>query len=147
MKISDKNNSLDMTIARYEFPDDTTDEYASNWLVVQLLVYETKGSWVTESSCLLTYEARSLAGWLNQINKGNLQTKEVSFLEPILAFSVVESNQEKILRVHLFDNVRPVWAVGEDEYLIDFALSEIDLKSASDDLRKQLEKYPQRAVK
>jgi hypothetical protein len=147
MKIFDKDNSLDIRIARYEFPNASSDLYALNWLVIQLFVSDAKGSWVTESSCLLTSEVRHLADWFDQINDGDLRTKEISFLEPTIAFSIKDSAQEGILRVHLSTEVFPVWAVGQDEYLIDFRMSEVDFQAASESLRKQLEKYPQRAIK
>ena len=146
MKITEKDNSFELSIAGYEYPNALAEPYDSNWLIIKISVSTSQGAWNVTDPCLLTYEASHLADWLEKINSGNFREVECGFLEPVVSFNVIDDNGKKLLRIRFMLEALPDWAHGQDEYSIEFTLSELNLKSASENLRKQLEKYPQRAA-
>lgn len=147
MKFTDKDISFELSIVRYEFPNAVTELYDSNWLVIQLNLSDSQGAWNVTNPCLLTYEVSRLANWFEKINSGNFTEVKCDFMEPVISFHVVDHDRQKLLRIRFMIESIPTWAQSQDEYFMEFALSEINLKLASDDLRKQLEKYPKRAIR
>lgn len=145
LKFTEKNNCFELLIFGYQFPAMAYEPYDSNWLIVQLNVSTVKGAWSIAEPCLLTYEVSRLANWFEKIGSGNFEEKECVFLEPVISFLVTESDQMKLLRVRFALEAHPPWAYEQNEYFVEFTLSEVDLLMASKDLRKQLEKYPQGA--
>ncbi len=145
MKLTGKENSLELSVVGYQFPDAVSEPYDSNWLLVQLSVSDHQGTWNVAEPCLLTYEVARLADWFDKINSRSFEKTECGFLEPLIAFQVVENEQKDLLRIRFMLEALPAWARDQDEYFIEFVLAEVDLQTASDDLRKQLERYPQRA--
>jgi len=147
MKLTEKDNSFELSIAGYEYPNAVTELYDSNWLIIKISVSDSQGTWNVTEPCLLTYDVSRLANWLEKIDSENFQEVECDFLEPVLSFRVIDDNGKKVLHIRFMLEAIPDWAHGQDEYSIEFTLSELNLKSASENLRKQLEKYPQRALR
>lgn len=147
MKLAEKDTSFELLITGYEYPNTSFESYDSNWLIIQLSVSTTQGAWKVSDPCLLTYEVKQLANWFDKLNKGYFEETEYSFMERVIAFSVLEINQIKFLHICFYQEALPPWAMGQDEYSINIKLSELDLKSSSEYLQKQLEIYPQRATK
>jgi hypothetical protein len=147
MKFSDKDTSFELSLAGYQFPNAVNEPYDSNWLVVQLNLVTPNGVWGISDPCLLTYDVSRLTNWFDKIDSGNFQEKECEFLEPVLSFSIIDNGEKKFLHIQFTQVAMPNWMQNQNEYYIEFLLSELDLKSASEDLQRQLEKYPQRATK
>ncbi|MBN8579506.1 MAG: hypothetical protein J0L96_02450 [Anaerolineae bacterium] len=146
MKFSEEETSFELSLTGYQFPNAINEPYDSNWLVVQLNLVTANGVWGISDPCLLTYDVSRLANWFDKIDSGNFQEKECDFLEPVLSFRIINNDGKKFLRVRLTHEAMPSWAQDQDEYSVEFLLSELDLKLASENLRRQLEKYPQRAA-
>jgi hypothetical protein len=64
MVLAGDNSGCRLTILGYQFPDDTTDEYDSNWLVIGGEVWLDGREWQFRDPCLTTFEAKRLADWL-----------------------------------------------------------------------------------
>lgn len=147
MKFAKKDNSFELSIIGYQFPNARTELYDSNWLIIQLNISDSQGAWNVADPCLLTYEVNRLANWLDKIDSGNFGRRDCDFTEPVISFHLTEHNQQKYVRIRFTIEALPAWAQNQDEYFIEFPLSEINLKQATNDLRKQLEKYPKRAIR
>lgn len=143
--------SLGLSIVGYQFPQMATEEYDSNWLMIQINVSHPKGDWTSTDPSLLTYEVAEFAEWLEAIHNGESVQPVIGFIEPNLEFHLVmtDDGENKALRVCFQLESRPPWAkggaVGECDLGVEFPLAEIDLAAASRQLWEQLQQFPQRA--
>jgi hypothetical protein len=148
--INPANASFALTLMGYQFPALETAPYDSNWLKIRIDVTTSQGSWSAIEPCLLTYEVERLANWLDQLVAvwdGNLIC---AFIEPCLCFErVVDTDGLPCLRIYFELEVRPPWAparqANQGDIWIDFPLAAIDIPAATQSLRSQLQRYPQRA--
>jgi hypothetical protein len=143
-----ENVSFKLSVVGYQFPNDATSEYDSNWLNVKIEATHPKGNWARVDPALLTYEVEGLAKWLEGIASVNPPSHSASFVEPNLEFEVRPESQS--LRVMFRLEFTPPWAsrvdVDDREYpFIEFPLAALDLNAAARSLREQLERCPQRA--
>ena len=140
--------SLELRIVGYQFPHLESEEYDSNWLIVEGKVVHPRGEWTFRSPCLLTYEVASLADWLDSVVRGRPRSEKKGFIEPNLRVQFVESFFFGArLRVYFEAESRPSWAAGEDDLWVELSASDFDLRRAAASLRGQLERYPQRAAR
>lgn len=141
--------SLSLTIEGYQFPEETTADYDSNWLVVSVMVSHPRGAWQASDAALLTYEVARLADWLDAAAKIDELLEPEEFTEPNLAFHVAQGPRGRVLRVLFGLELRPTWAASDvastGEVALEFRITEVDLHAAARDLRAQLQRYPQRA--
>jgi hypothetical protein len=143
--------SFGLEIVGYQFPQMETEEYDSNWLMIQIDVSHPQGDWTSTDPSLLTYEAARLAEWLEAIHNGTSVQPTIGFIEPNLEFHLVTINDRanKALRVCFQLESRPSWAksdgVGGCDLWVEFPLDEIDLAAAAQQLREQLQQFRQRA--
>lgn len=142
--------ALKLEIVDYEFPEQETEEYDSNWLMIRLDVTHPNGNWSVTNPCLLTYEVIYLAEWLDGILDGKKDDRGIRFIEPGLEFDLTGSNESvnKYLRVTFHMELRPPWAerpYDDGKPWVEFPLAEIDLRKASAQLREQLKQFPKRA--
>lgn len=151
MRLRGPAGSFDLSIVGYQFPAEATAPYDSNWLNVLVSVEHPRGRWRAQDPCLLTYEVASLADWLARVpTLSGAATEGLSFLEPCLAFEVVASGAgNHLLRVVFDHELRPPWAPWDspevDEVFVDIPIDREQLERASADLRRALERFPQRA--
>ena len=133
----------------YQFPELETKEYDSNWLNILVTVRHPRATWTTVDASLLTYELKALGEWLREIAGGDLSRRWMSFTEPNLSFEALPNKQNpEILRATFSHETAPPFMQGEERYdgfAVDFPLSEIDLKAASQAVLRQTEAFPQRA--
>ncbi len=152
MKLTNPTNaSFALTLIGYQFPALATAPYDSNWLQVRVDVTTSQGLWSAIEPCLLTYEIEQLADWLDHVVVVDPNTNSMcSFTEPCLCFErVVDQEGQICLRIYFELEVRPPWAparqASQEDIWIDFPLEVIDIPSATQSLRVQLQRYPQRA--
>lgn len=74
------------------------------------------------------------------------------FLEPNLSFRLLETELGvKVLRVYFELELRPGWAESEtvpgEDLFVSIPLADVDLRQAVEDLRRDMTKSPQRAVR
>ena len=143
--------AFELKIMGYQFPHMETEEYDSNWLMIRINVSHPKGDWASTDPSLLTYEVAHLAEWLEAVYNGELVDPVMVFIEPNLEFQLVatENGENKALRVCFNAESRPPWGkakgVDEGDAWVLFPLTEINLAVSSQQLREQLQQFPQRA--
>lgn len=147
---SENGMAFKLEIADYEFPEQETGEYDSNWLMIRIDVNHPNGNWSVTNPCLLVSEIKYLADWLDSILEGKEAKQGIGFIEPSLEFDLTISNEplNKNLRVTFHMELRPPWVeqrYDDGKAWVEFPLAEIDLGKASAQLREQLKMFPQRA--
>lgn len=138
---------LELRIVGYQFPDNATAEYDSNWLIVEGTVRHPRGDWRFRDPSLLTYEVARLADWLEAVAVGTEPRPWCGFIEPNLAFEVTGEGRTRVLRVSFGCEAIPPWAVHDEEVAVEFPVPGVSLATAAGSLREQLRRYPQRAVR
>jgi hypothetical protein len=150
MKLASKDGHLfEMRILQYQFPHMETEDYDSNWLIIEGEVIHPKGSWHFRDPCLLTYEAERLASWMDAVAGGKPLPAICDFMEPTLEFRAIFSAQRPVLRVYFELEARPEWASnerpGKEDIWVEFPFEELNLRSIAREWRGELSAYPQRA--
>jgi hypothetical protein len=59
------NQTVELRVTNYQFPDISFDQYDSNWLNVYLKVESKLGNWQTIDPALLTWEVEEIIDWLH----------------------------------------------------------------------------------
>ncbi|MEV7536492.1 hypothetical protein ACIQNV_37055 [Streptomyces hydrogenans] len=125
MLLSDHASSVELRPLRYQFPAAPGDPYDDNWLVIGGKVRTPEGSWSFADPCLLTDEAREVAGWLRAVAaetvaatgrdaEGEL-SPDTWFVEPVLGFSLADRREgAAVIRVHLSLEAAPAWQQGAE---------------------------------
>jgi hypothetical protein len=141
----DENTEFELKVRGYQFPQLTSEEYDSDWLVINIWVKHPLGSWASTDPCLLTWEAANLADWFEAIADGKVVDEEQSFLEPNLRFELIE-NAAKKLRVYFELECRPAWApydgAGMDDLWLEFGIGVEELRTAAASLRHDVNRFP-----
>jgi hypothetical protein len=140
--------SFELRILGYQFPRQADEFWDANWLTTEIRVTHAEGGWSATDPMLLTHEAIALAEWFEALAEGASPSGERTFTEPNIAFKLINGESGPTLRVYFEVEARPSWAptrrAGSEDLWVEFPLSEIDLASAAESLRQQLEQFPQR---
>lgn len=152
MKITGSDgSSLTLTILGYEFPELEDAPYDSNFLKIQVDVVTPQISWTAIDHCLLTYEVTEIATWFDEIAAGNTVCTPLGLIEPMLDFHIIKEPSKDRLRIYFEGFMRPPRAgsriIGQMDLWVEFDLEEIDLRTHAQELRLELQRYPQRAKK
>ena len=119
--------SLQLRIVNCQYPENSTGQYDADWLRVEGIVTRPNGDWRFCDPCLLTWEALALSTWLDTWPNIANTEREIGFIEPNLAFEVLEPSINPILRVSFELESRPDWAekrfVGDPNVWLDFPLT------------------------
>jgi hypothetical protein len=98
----------------------------------------------------LTGEVGRLADWLQAIAERNRVDAQLDFIEPNLAFELVDGSGPVRIRAWFELEPRPRWAPADDvparDLCVDLRLLEADLHRAAHSLRAQLQRFPPRAA-
>jgi hypothetical protein len=144
--------SFGLRILGYQFPRILDSYYDSNWLVIQVDVVHPQGAWCASDPCLLTFEVQKLAKWLEDVQANSNSRPFCSFIEPKLRLQIKESDKgTRVLRIYFELRLRPKWAYSrsadQEDLWVDFPCEDIDLRAAANDLRLDLQQYPQRVFR
>ncbi len=143
------DHRLELSLLGYQFPTIDDDEWDSNWLNIRISAINDQGSWTATDASLLTGEVGRLADWLQAIAENSDADAELDFIEPNLAFELVEANGLVRLRAWFELELRPRWAPADEvparDLCVDLTLSREDLRAAAEALRAQLRQFPARA--
>jgi hypothetical protein len=135
MRLASKDGQMfEMRIVGYQFPHLETVEYDSNWLIIAGDVIHPNGSWRFSDPCLLTYEGKRLASWMESIAEGEPVESICGFIEPNLQFRAVLGVDLRVLRVYFELEARPKWApkrAPKDDLWVEFPVAEVDLRSTA----------------
>lgn len=122
-------------------------DHDANWLVIAVTASDGDRNWSFRHPCLLTTELQSLAAWFDAIADGNVDTDEIHFIEPNLAFRKVSDQRTGItIRVSFELEARPPWRREDDwgSVWLEFPVTSQTLTAAADDVRDDLKRFPER---
>src|SRR5262245_17587543 len=131
MRLEADDVHFELRIAGYQFPDDATSDYDSNWLVVEGSVRHPRGGWLFRDPSLLTYEVARLADWLEAVAAGAESQPWCGFIEPNLSFEVAGEGATRVLRVAFAVEALPPWANFGEHVSVEFPVTGLDLISAA----------------
>jgi len=144
-----EGNELGLTVVGYQFPDDDTDPWDSNWLIVAVRVVSRAGTWEVADPCLTTWEARHLVRWLVNAAARDPGAAPVTFSEPNLVVSARPKPGDPnrvLLRACFQLELRPPWARGSGgtDLCVDLDVGRSALARAAASLVVDLLRFPQR---
>jgi hypothetical protein len=144
-----EGNELELHLVGYQFPDDDTDPWDSNWLLVSVRVAAPAGTWEVVDPCLTTWEAKHLVRWLVNAAARDPGAAPVTFSEPnltVLARAKPADPQRVLVRAGFQLELRPPWARGSggSELVVDLDVGRAALARAAASLLADLVRFPQR---
>jgi hypothetical protein len=143
------DQSVELKITNYQFPQINDGDWDSNWLLVYLNVNSKFGNWQTIDASLTTWEVKRLINWLDLISNNKIQELEViEFTEPNLSFAFLRTiNSQKIIKIIFELESRPISHLDDIEYHVEFHWTNSDLKNYIKLFEEELEKFPERYPK
>ncbi|GGU21178.1 hypothetical protein GCM10010244_54650 [Streptomyces coeruleorubidus] len=160
MRLIDRAGGIVLQPLRYQFPVASGDRWDDNWLVIGAEVTTPAAGWSFTDSCLQIDEAHELSAWLSAVadgrrpdakqdSEGHL-VPDLSFLEPVLAFSQVRWHDGKgVLRVHLsLEAAPPRRRYGEHlglfQHVVEVETDRAKLMRAAEEWDQRLAQFPLR---
>ena len=138
-----ENQSFKLTVLGYQFPATMFDQYDSNWLRIHIDVDSKLGKWQAVDCSLLTWELEAIGEWLNDVYCDRADSDELDFIEPNLSFKLLNKvDDEALIRIQFDLESKPKSALEDDEYYIDFKVSESDWDDLSYQFEKEYDKFP-----
>lgn len=142
------NQTVELRIANYQFPEITNCEYDSNWLLIYLKIKSDCGNWQTIDPSLLVGDVKEIIEWFEKISQNEtLKYKCLDFMEPNLAFELIKTRMDfKTVRIKFDLDSRPKSADDGKDYFVDCELNNSELLKVIEGLKNELQPYPRRAV-
>ena len=141
------NQTVEIKIINYQFPNEIDDDWDNNWLNIYLEVKSDVGNWQTIDPSLTTWEVNELIDWFNTLSKDELpKYLMLRFTEPNLSFELLDNKSKslKLFRINFNLESRPQSATDDKEYFVDCLVDNQELKRIADELKIELDKYPKR---
>lgn len=141
------NQTVELNILNYQFPDTNDRHWDGNWLNVYLHVESNVGNWETVDPSMTTWELQELIDWFDTLARNARPTyNDMSFLEPNLSFELLNdvTADRKIIRVRFDFESRPQFALRGIEYFVDIDADNAELQRITNGLRNELNNYPVR---
>jgi len=141
------NQTVELKIANYQYPDINDGDWDGNWLNIYLNVKSKVGNWQTVDPSLTTWEVRELINWLETLSKNSRpEYIDMSFTEPNLKFELLNdfNADKKTFKIKFNLESRPQSATDDKEYFVDVVADNSELKRLSTELKSELSKYPER---
>jgi hypothetical protein len=141
------NQSVELVIANYEFPNSDDKEHDGNWLNIYLNVKSKQGYWQTIDPSLLTWDVQAIIDWFNQLSQNQKpKWNELEFIEPNLSFKLENKpmDESKLISIHFDLESRPKSAKDNVDYYVECRFNNVELKAVAIELQKELIKYPKR---
>lgn len=147
MKLTGQNNeSFELWVIDYQFSENTTDEYDSNWLRIGIKLKGFKKEWATSDPSLLTWEVKFLADWLQNLLASDREEREIEFIEPNLKFELVDKIDDNFkIRTHLALESKPNWFTDDETFTFDIVVDRGQIEESVDRLNFLLTRFRGRA--
>ena len=139
--------TVELRITNYQFPNNNEGDWDGNWLHIYLKVDSKCGKWQTIDPSLTTWEVQELINWFNNLSDNrDVQYRVMLFTEPNLSFELhnLPSDKEKKISIKFNLESRPKSASEDKEYFVDILAANDELKRIADELKDELERYPER---
>lgn len=141
------NQTVELKITSYQYPDINDGDWDGNWLNIYLNVKSKVGHWQIVDPSLTTWEVQSLIDWFDTLAKNSRpEYAEMGFTEPNLSFELLTdfNSDRKTFRIKFDLESRPQSAIDDKEYFVDVVADNFELKRLSTELKNELNKYPER---
>ncbi len=142
------DQSVELRIINYQFPEITNCEYDSNWLLMFLKVESRDGNWEIVDPFLLVRELKTMIEWFEKLSHDvETDSSSLVFIEPNLEFKLIKKTKaEKHLKI-IF-NLAPQHenAYEHKEHFVYAVYNDKDLNLIVKQLKEEIEHYPQRAI-
>lgn len=142
------DQSVELRIINYQFPEITNCEYDSNWLLMSLKVESHGGNWETVDPFLLVRELKTMIEWFEKLsNHVETDSNSLIFIEPNLEFKLIKKTKAE-KHIKIIFNLEPQYekAHGHRENFIYAVYNHKDLNLIVKQLKEEAEHYPQRAI-
>lgn len=142
-----RGQEVELKIVNYEFPSKSNDIWDNNWLNIYVKVSSEVGNWQTVDPSLTTWEMRELIDWFEALaQRSTVKLQQLSFTEPNLSFELLVGENNKLIMFRIkFDlESKPQNATNNKEYIVDCSVDNRELKRIANDLKSELEKFPER---
>ena len=142
------NQTVELNIINYEYPEFINEAYLfidSNWLMIQIKVQSDFGYWEAVDPALLTCEFQKMIIWFEDLSK-NIEpvTTELIFTEPSFILLLNNRHDEKIKKIRIELEMELKMKGLFQECYIEISANNRELKRISNDLKKELSKFPAR---
>ena len=144
MLFQNKESSLRLDVAGYEFPPDVGDPASDdrNWLVLRCTWQREDGSIVKDTnSCLLTYELQELGAGLKVLCAGIKDQYASDFVDPYLEIAAQAEGEAFRVAVSFY---LPNTMDGDDTAEIEVLMTQEEMKSLTGELDGLCKKFPDR---
>jgi hypothetical protein len=140
-------HEVELRILGYQFPDDTSGGWDSNWLRVYIRVKAGAGTRESVDPSLTTWELARMTAWFEELARGAPpRARELTFTEPDLSFTLENDATDPVKRVRL--GINRNWDLeggrGGGETILDIEADTEELLRMYRGLRDELEKFPER---
>ena len=141
------NQSVELRITNYEYPDNKDSDWDGNWLNIYLNVKSNLRHWQTVDSSLTTWDFQELINWFEKLSKNDCpKFSKLRFTEPNLSFKLLDNHDQtpKKFRIKFDLELRPKSASSNKEYFVDCIADNEELIRILNKLKIELDKYPER---
>lgn len=160
---SSTGHRFELRIVGYEFSDlePAVDRFDANWLTIQVTITDLNGaSFIFRDPCLLTWDVKALAAWIDRIALGEETEAALTFMEPILLFIFDRTGSPAVVRVAMNKEIdtaiealpsfQDAWRlipgqVRREWPCLEFPVDSDQFRQAAESLNQQLLTYPDRA--
>lgn len=143
-----EGNELELNVVGYRFPDEHTDPWDSNALLVSVRVVSPQGTWEVVDPCLTTWEVQHLIRWLLAAAR-DTGLRAVDLAEPNLTVGArpkPSDSARMLVDLCVQLELRPPWAggAGGGELCVALDVGRAALARAAAALMVDLIRYPPR---
>lgn len=133
----------------YELPHIIDDKWDSNWLVIRINVATPEAQWERTDPGMLTWEVKEMSDWFRALSENTSPENALYFTLENNLFIELQNDctaENKRIRM-LFDGwFHPHPQPDNVPIPIEFEADNAELKRISEDLLKELERFPERSV-
>jgi hypothetical protein len=141
------NQSVELKITNYQFPENQDGDWDGNWLNIYLKVDSKVGKWQTIDPSLTTWEIQEIIDWFDLLSKyTEPEYRIITFTEPNLSFELLNepTDNYKLIRINFDLKSKPKSATDDKEYFVDFSANKDELIEIIKDLKDELGIYPEK---
>lgn len=139
------NQSIELNIINYQYPDLIDEPHDCNWLIVSVKVQSNFGNWEATDPALETFDFEKMIEWFDNLSN-NIEPKydELIFTEPSFLLFLENSWEEEIKKIKIELDLELRIKGFSPECYVDIHANNEELKQISMDLRNELSKFPKR---
>ena len=141
------NQTVELKITNYQYPDDQEGDWGGNWLNIYLKVDSKVGKGQIIDPSLTTWEVQEIIDWFDQLSADKEpEFRLMTFTEPNLSFELLNepTDNNKLIRIKFYLECRPKSATDDKELFVDISADRDELITIKKGLKDELNKYPER---